>query len=74
MSVYILCKARQEAPVPRFPENLLLIQKQVSNKVIFLLICVSEKYHFCVRMFRRYGSCEKWVQRVLVTIGQKNWS
>ncbi len=36
--------------------SVLLRQRQVSIKVNFLLICVSEKLHFCVRMLRRYVS------------------
>ncbi len=62
MSVYVRCEARREAPVPRSHKSVLLRQRQVSNKVHFLLICVSENAFFCVRMFRRYVSCEKWVQ------------
>ncbi len=64
MFVYICFKARREAPVPKSHENVLLRQRQASNKVNFLLICVSEKSHFSVRMFGRYVSCEKCVQRV----------
>ncbi len=56
MSVYVCCETRREAAVPRSHESVLLRQRQVSNKVNFLLICVSEKCHFCVRMFRRYVS------------------
>ncbi len=44
--------------------SVLLRQRQVSNKVNFLLIRVSEKLHFCVRMFGKYVFCEKWVQYV----------
>ncbi len=62
MSVYVCCEARQDAPVPRSCESVLLRQRQVLNKVNFLLICVSEKCHFCIRMFERYVPCEKWVQ------------
>ncbi len=36
----------REAPVPKSCENVLLRQRQVSNKVNFLLICVSGKCHF----------------------------
>ncbi len=64
MFVYVRCEARREAPVPKPHESVLLRQRQVSNKVNFLLMCVSEKCHFCVRMFGRYVSCEKWVQYV----------
>ncbi len=59
MSIFVRCEARREAPAPRSCENVLLRQRQVSSKVNFLLICVSEKCHFCVRMFGRYVSCEK---------------
>ncbi len=34
-------------------------------QVHFLLICVSEKCHFSVKIFRRYVSCEKRVEYVL---------
>ncbi len=44
MSVYVHCEARREAPVPRSCENVLLRQRQVWNKVNFLLICVSNMY------------------------------
>ncbi len=64
MSVYVRGETRREAPVPRSGEDVLLRQKQVSSKVHFLLICKSEKCHFCVRKFRRYVSCEKWVHHV----------
>ncbi len=75
MSVYVRSEARQEAPVPKSPENVLLRQSQVLNKVNFLLICVSEKYHFCVRMFGRYKSREKMGQIcVLMTMRRKNRS
>ncbi len=50
MSVYVRSKARWETPVPKSHKNVLLRQRPVSNKVNFLLICVSEKCHFCVRM------------------------
>ncbi len=43
MSIYVRCEARREASVPRSCKNVLLRQRQVSNKVNFLLICVSEK-------------------------------
>ncbi len=56
MSVYVRCETRWEAPVHKSHENVLLRQRQVSNKVNFLLICVSEKCHFSVRMFSRYVS------------------
>ncbi len=58
MSVYVCCEARWEAPVPKSRKSVLLRQRQVSNKDNFLLICVSEKCYFCVRMFRRHVSCE----------------
>ncbi len=51
MSVYVRCETRQEAPVPKSGESVLLRQRQVWNKVNFLLISVSEKCQFCVRMF-----------------------
>ncbi len=53
MSVYVRCEARREAPVLKPHKNVSLRQRQVSNKVNFLLICVSKKCHFYVRMFRR---------------------
>ncbi len=79
MFVYVCCEARPEAPVPKSHENALLRQRQFLNKVNFLLICVSEKHHFCVRMFRRYVSYEKWVQYVFwwwwgERIGHNLWS
>ncbi len=46
MSIYDHCEARSQAPVPKSRENVLLRQRQVSNKVDFLLICVSEKCIF----------------------------
>ncbi len=48
MSVNFHCEARQEALVPRSYESVLLRQRQISNKLNFLLICVSEKCHFFV--------------------------
>ncbi len=76
MSVYVRCKAKREAPVPKSRENMLLKQRQVSKKVNFLLICLSEKCYFCVGLFRRYVLCEKWVGSIciLVTMGRKNLS
>ncbi len=62
MSVYVSCKARWEAQAPKSRDNVLLRHRQVSNKVNFFPICVSDKCHFCVRMLGRYVSCEKWVQ------------
>ncbi len=56
MSVYVRCEARREALVPKSRESVLLRQRQALNKVNFLPICVSEKYHFCFRMFGRYVS------------------
>ncbi len=53
MSVYVCCEAKREAPAHKSHESALLRQRQVWNKVNFLLICVSEKWHFSVRMFRR---------------------
>ncbi len=50
MSVCVHYEARQEAPVTKTSENVFLRQRQVSNKVDFLLICVSEKLHFCEDM------------------------
>ncbi len=64
MSIYVSCEARWEAPVPRSHENVLPRQTQVLSKVYFVLICVSEKFQFCVKMLGRYVSCEKWVQYV----------
>ncbi len=64
MSVHICCEARQEAHVLKSCKSVLLRQRQVLNEINFLLICVSEKCHFSVRVFRRYVSCEKWVQYV----------
>ncbi len=46
MSVYVRCEARQEAAVHRSPKNVLLRQRQVLNKVNFLLIYVSENAIF----------------------------
>ncbi len=46
MFVYVRCKARREALVPKSRENVLLRQKQVLNKVNFLIICVSENCRF----------------------------
>ncbi len=40
--VYVRCEARREAWVPKSHESVLLRQRQVSNKVNFLLICMSE--------------------------------
>ncbi len=42
MSVYVHYETKREAPVPKSHENVLLRQRQVSNKAPFLLICVSE--------------------------------
>ncbi len=58
----------------QFPHlaRVLLRQRQVSNKVNSLLICVSAKCHFGDRMFRGYASYEKWVQ--YVSSGVKEWS
>ncbi len=75
MSVYVRCEARQEAPVHKFCESVLLKQRQVSNKVNFLLICVSEKLHFSVKMFRKYRSCKKMCPLcILGTMRRINWS
>ncbi len=52
---------RREAPVPKSHESMLLGQRQVLNKVNVLLQCVSQKCHFCVRMFGRYVSCEELI-------------
>ncbi len=38
MSVFVHCKARWEAPVPTSCKNVLLKQRQVANKVNFLLV------------------------------------
>ncbi len=65
MSVYVRCETRREAPVHKAHESVLLRQRQVPNKVHFLLICVSEKWHFCVRFFGRYMSWEKWVKKAI---------
>ncbi len=43
MFVYVRCEARREALVPKSRKNVLLRQRQVLNKVKFLLICVYEK-------------------------------
>ncbi len=48
MIVYVRCKARWEAPVPKSCKSVLLRQRQFSNKVNFLLRCLSEKCHFFV--------------------------
>ncbi len=56
MSVFVCCEARREAPVPKSHDSVLLIHRLVFNKVNFFLISVSDKCHFCVRMFRTYVS------------------
>ncbi len=52
MSVYVCW----EASAPKSHKSVSLRQRQISNKVNFLLICVSEKCHFCFRMFGKYMS------------------
>ncbi len=72
LNVYCIAKCQKHGfPDPR---SVLLRQRQVSNKVNFLLIYVSEKWHFCIKNVRkRYVSCGKWVQYVmLVMMGWKN--
>ncbi len=54
-----------KTPALKSHQNVSQRQRQVSNKVSFLLICVSEWCHFYVRIFWRYVSREKWVQSIL---------
>ncbi len=63
MSFNVRCQARRESPVLSLV-RICCWDRDRSRTVKFLLICVSEKWHFCVRMFSRYVSCEKWVQYV----------
>ena len=46
--------------------SFLLKQINVSNKRNFFLMCPSEKFHFTVRIFRRYVACEKRVIYLLL--------
>ncbi len=47
------------------------LDRQVSKKVNFLLICVSEKCHFSVRMFGRYVSVKSGSNKYLGDDGAK---
>ncbi len=69
MSIYVRCVARREAPVHRSCKNALLRQRQVSNKLNFFLICVSEKRHFSVSIFGRCVLCKMGPICILVTMG-----
>ncbi len=71
MSVYVCCEARREAPVPKSHESVLLCLIQVSNKVHFLQICVSEKTHFYIQMFERYVSVKNGSNMYLGDDGAK---